>query len=314
MFRVWLSSFWRKNKEKIKQLSKLLGTLTAIGLIAGMIFSSFDITSDTQETSKEIYKPQEVTISGGEVSEKKYKEEDAVIKKFVEFCNKQNSIEAYKLLSDECKETLYPTLEDFENKYYKMIFTEKREYNIQAWINEKNYTTYRIRFTKDFMATGEYDGTEKFEDYITIVTDGENKKININGYIKTEQLNKKTKTDELQIEVVSSDIYMDYVIYTISLENLTDKDILLDSVENYNNIKLIGTNEVSYKIDSKNLRMFDLKINENEQKNIVLTFKKTHGSDVTGKTIKFTKAIMDYLEYRKDKQYYNNFKELTINL
>ena len=195
-----------------------------------------------------------------------------------------------------------------------MIFTEKREYNVQAWINEKNYTTYRIRYTQDFMATGNYEGTEKYEDYITIVTDGENKKININGYIKTEDINKKTKTNELQVEVISADIYMNYVTYKINIRNLTDNDILLDNLESTDNIKLVGTNESTYKLDSINLKMFDLRISANGKKDITITFKKTHGSEVQGSKIQFTKVVTDYLEYRKNKQEYDSFKEISIGL
>lgn len=314
MFRRWLSAFWRDNKEKIIQIAKVLGVLIGIGASAGIVFSNLNLTSDTPQNGVEIYKPKDVAISGGEISEEKFEKENSIVEEFVEFCNAQNSTEAYNLLTKKCKEKLYPTLQDFENEYYKMIFTEKREYNIQAWVTASNYSTYRIRYTQDFMATGIYEGTEKYEDYITIVTDGENKKININGYVKTDEINEQTKTDELEIEVSSVDTYMNYVVYNINLKNITDNDILLDNLESTDNIKLIGSNGATYKLDSANLKMFDLRISANGKKQITLTFRKTYGSDVSGNSIKFSKSITNYTEYRKNKEEYVDFKEITIKL
>ena len=314
MFRRWLSSFWRANKQKIKQIAKLLGVLIVIGVSAGLIFSKLTPKSNTSDNETEIYQPKDAVITGGQISQKDYEQENTVIEKFVEFCNEQNSTEAYNMLTDECKEKLYPTLQDFEEKYYKVIFGEKREYTLQGWITERDYNTYKIRYTDDFMETGSYEQTDKYEDYITIVTDGENKKININGYVKLEEVNKKTKTDELEIEVLTADTYMNYVVYTINVKNLTNQDILLDSIDNNNNIKLIGTNNVNYKLDTTNLKMLNLKISANGEKEVILTFRKTHGSGVKGSKIQFTNVITNYIEYRKNKEEYKDYKNLIINL
>lgn len=317
MFRRWLSTFWRNNKQTITRLAKLFAILIVISISAGAIFSNINNSTTEENEVQEIYRPHEVAISGGEIAEEKFENENTVVKKFVEFCNVQNSTEAYNLLTDECKEMLYPTIKDFEDKYCKIIFSKKREYNLQAWIAEQNYSTYRIRFTEDFMESGSYDETEKFEDYITIVTDSknqENKKINVNGYIKTVQINKKTETENLKMEVLSVDVYMDYAIYNMNFENKTDSDILLDTLETYDNIKLIGSNGATYKLDSMNLKVFDLRIARNSKKEVMLRFRKTHGSNVSGNSILFNRVIMDYFEYTKDRKNYDNFEDLTIKL
>ena len=106
MFRKWLSGFWRDNKEKLMQIAKVFGILIAVGTCASVFFSSFNNNGNTQEKTKEIYKPKDVTISGGEISEQKYEKENLIIEEFVEFYNQQNSTCAYNLLTDECKEKL----------------------------------------------------------------------------------------------------------------------------------------------------------------------------------------------------------------
>lgn len=313
MFRRWLSTFWRDNKEKIMQIAKLFGILIGIGLSAGVIFSTLNSNkSDQSNTESKIYIPEATVISGSDIEEQEYQKENNLAETFVNYCNEQKIEEAYNLLTDKCKENLYPTVQDFKEKYYNIIFKENRIYSLQSWVNDKNYNTYKISYTGDFMATGEYSGIEKFEDYITIVTDGENKKININNYIKTEEINKKTKTDKLEIETLSVDTYMNYVIYKFKVKNTTDKDIVLDKLDNYYGIKLIGTNGASYKIESTNLKRIHLEINAEQQKYITLRFKKQYGSEVVGKSIVFENVITDYSEYQRDKNNYNQYEELSI--
>ena len=75
------------------------------------------------------------------------------IDEFITFCNEGKPEEPYNLLSDECKEQLYPTLKDFTNNYYNRIFKETKVYSYQAWTTYKNKSTYRINFTEDSLAT-----------------------------------------------------------------------------------------------------------------------------------------------------------------
>ena len=318
MFRRWLSGFWRDNKEKIMQIAKVFGILIAIGTSAGVIFSTLNLDNGNESnTVSKVYVPEKTVISGDDITEEEYEKENNLAETFVNFCNEQKIEEAYNLLTDDCKEKLYPTLQDFKDKYYDIIFKEDRIFSLQSWVNNKNYNTYKISYTGDFMATGVYDGTEKFEDYITIVTDKDNeddKKINVNSYIKTEEINKVTKTDNLEIEVLSCDTYMDYVTYKLRVKNITDKDIVLDNLNSYNGINLIGTNGASYKVESTNLKRIHLEIDARQQKHINLRFKKQYGADVIGNSIEFESIIKDYSEYQRDKENYNEFEKLSIKL
>lgn len=315
MFKRWFSLFWRNNKEKIKQIAKLIGFITLISVIASMIFSRLNTTGNNAENVTTIYNPSKTIISGSNVSKKEYEKEENLVKTFVEYCNNQQIQEAYNLLTNECKEKMYPNIETFKNNYYDVIFNQNRECNLQSWITEGNYNTYKVRFIEDIMSTGIYDGTEKYEDYITVVTKEDEKKLNINGYIKTEEINKTTKTDEVEAQALNVDTYINYAVYKIKIKNITDNDMLLDNLSsNYNNIKLIGSNDASYKLSNSNLSISKFKISSNENKYIELKFVKSYGSDVYGKSIQFGKAIKNYSEYKKEKENYNDFIEIKINL
>ena len=102
MFRRWLSGIWRDYKEQIIQIAKLLGILVLIASSASVIFS-FNIwgTKEEEVVVKEIYKPQEVAISGGTISEEKFEEQNGIIENFVNLCNEQKFAEAYNLLSQK---------------------------------------------------------------------------------------------------------------------------------------------------------------------------------------------------------------------
>lgn len=314
MLRRWLSGFWRDYKEKIKKLGKLFGMLLLIGFSAGTIFSTIKHDNTNQNIVKQVYTPSKTVISGTDISEEEFEKEENLVNTFVDYCNAQNYSEAYNLLTQECKNKLYPTLEAFKTNYCEIIFEAKREYNMQSWINDVDYNTYKVRFTEDFISTGSYNESEKYEDYITIVTNGQDKKINVNGYIKTVSINKQTKTEELEIEALSADVYLDYIEYYIKAKNISNKNILLDTLSSNDNIKLIGSNSATYRLYTTNLSMLDLKINANSSKNIKIKFVKQYGSDINGQSIEFRKAITDYSEYQKDEENYNNYKTITVKL
>lgn len=315
MFRRWLSNFYRKNKEKISRFAKLFWILILVGIA---LISSTNKKSNKSEENNEvtIYKPGKTIISGNDVDKETYEKQENLVKTFVEYCNKQQIQEAYDLLTNECKEKMFTTIEAFKNNYYDVIFNQNRECNLQSWITDGNYNTYKVTFIEDIMATGNYKDVEKFEDYITVVTKNGEQKINVNSYIKTEEINKNTKIEELDINVKSVDIYMNSEKYYLEVNNYSSNTIMLDSLKNFTNIKLLGTDDVEYKIDKLNLSLVDLTILKNSQnKKVELEFIKQYGgSQIKGKEIKFKKAIFNRDEYLKDIDNYDKYKEVSIKL
>ena len=313
MFRRWLSNFYRKNKEKIAKFVKVFGILILIGIA---LAHSIGNNSNKNENNSEatVYTPTKTIISGDNIDKETYKEEENLVKTFVEYCNNQQIQEAYNLLTNECKEKMYPNIETFRNNYYDVIFNQNRECNLQSWVADGNYHTYKVTFIEDIMATGDYDNVKKFEDYITIVTKNDEQKININSYIKSEEINKTTKTEELEINAKSVDVYMNSVRYYLELTNLTENDILLDTLKN-KSLRLVGTNDAEYALDDTNLFSSNLIIyKESKNKAIELKFTKQYGSEVKGKSIEFKKMITNYEEYLKDPDNYSEYKKISIKL
>lgn len=316
MFRRWISGFWRDYKEKIKQAMKVFGILIGIGLSVGVVFSALNRGDNTINVIVEntVYNPSKTVISGSDVSKKEFEQENNLVNEFVNYCNQKNYNQAYELLSDDCKEREFPKESDFIKKYCDKIFDTEKEYNLQSWITLENCVTYRIRYTDDFISTGEYKNSTKYEDYITVVTKNDEKKLNINNYIKTEEIGKKTKTEGMEIEVLEEDTYLNYIIYRINIKNTTNTEILLDRLNTNENTKLIAESGQTYKLETLNYTMIDFIIGANEEKEITVKFSKQYGSDVILDSIEFKKMIPDFRAYYKNMENYNNYKDVFIKL
>jgi len=117
-------------------------------------------------------------VSGTYVDKNNISKANDVIDKFISYCNNKEFINAYDLLSEECKEEKYPLVEDFVNNYCNKIFKTTKIYEMQNWKNK----TYRIKLYDNPMETGREGNGEFIEDYFTIVEKNGKILLSINSY------------------------------------------------------------------------------------------------------------------------------------
>ena len=60
-------------------------------------------------------------ITDTKINSEKLKDDVTIINEFIESCNERNIEKAYNLLSDECKEEMYPTENEFYDNYYMSV-------------------------------------------------------------------------------------------------------------------------------------------------------------------------------------------------
>lgn len=243
-------------------------------------------------------------ITGQNVKEETNKENTTIINSFIDYCNSQNPEKAYEILSSKCKEKLYPTLNDFTNKYYNKIFDNKKSYEIQAWVSNGNYYTYKVNLKEDILSTGNAN-TTSIEDYYTIVEDNNSYKLNINSYIGNIEINKSNKTDEISILVLSKDVFMEYEIYNIEVENKTINLILVDSLENTSNMYLEDSGGLHFESFSHEIVTEELRVRG--EKKISIKFNKKYATEREIEKIVFSDIILDYDNYNT----YSNKAEFT---
>lgn len=256
--------------------------------------SKKDISSSINNTTTYNNKEYSV-ISEKNIGKKESEETFNVIDEFISYCNSGNPEEAYKLISNECKEKLYPTLDDFINNYYNKIFENKKTYNIQLWITNGNYYTYKVILKENILASGNVN-SESIEDYYTIVKEDNIYKLNINNYIGSVEINKTGETSELEMIILSKDVFMEYEIYNIEIENRTRNSILLDLLEKTGSIYLEDEGGLHY--DSYNHEMIKEELRVKGKRKVSIKFNKKYSTEREIKRIVFSDIILDYESYK----------------
>lgn len=213
-----------------------------------------------------------------------------LIKEFADLCNKNNVNEAYNMLGDECKENLYPNIETFTKNYIETVFKSEKSIDVKNWIDSENFVTYLVTYTGDILSTGNVD-SEKFQDYITI--DRENKKLNVNRYIKRKELNKEQEINNIKFTINYVDVFKDYEIYSIKVENKNDNEIILDNLNSVSSTYLETNEETKINCSNYEAGINSFKYYAGVTKDIKLKFIKQYSADINDDKIVFSSAILD---------------------
>jgi len=247
-----------------------------------------NISSSTNTIVSETNKQYEA-ITGQKKNENTYKTQTEVIKQFLDKCNEGDTQGAYDLLSDNCRQVEYPSINDFIDGYYNRNFDEKKSYNYQVW----NGNTYKIEIRPDILSTGIYDSSVYLEDYYTL----ENNKLNINGYIARKKIEKELEKDNIKIKVMSMDFFRDYTVCNIQVFNKTDSEILLDTRDKENTVYLTDKKEVKYNSYINELNEEEIRVLLGEKKDIKIKFNCIYRENLSIKKLSFDNIIMNYENY-----------------
>lgn len=316
MFR--LIRYINQNRRKIILVVVIiLSLIIVIQLLNSFAKKQLDNAAKEEKvnvSTQNLYQPNKTILTNTTIEETQAKENTEIIEKFVQDCNNNEIQKAYDLLTDECKEVLYPTVDKFNNYYCKKIFAEKKTYNIQSWMNDENRYTYKVRFLENILATGK-SNTDIIEDYITVIQKNKQIKININSYILRENINKEETSQGITINIISKDIYKEYEEYKIKVTNNRKEDILLDSLETVDSIKLIGdSNDVKYQALINELSNYDVKIPSENTKMIRIKFSKEYNSKRGVSKIYFSNVILNEKQYKENREDKNNKTMIEVKL
>lgn len=311
MFRRWLSNYLKKNRSKFYVIAMI--SIIVITFMLAVIELKMPKDSN-KKTTTNTYNPSVTVISGKNVKESELKENEEIIEKFVNYCNNKEYEKAYNLLTNDCKDALYPSLEKFVSTYCKTVFDTKKEYNIQSWINNDNCKIYKIRYIEDSLSTGNYTDSKKYEDYITIIKTGENQKLSIDKYIGKKSIYKEKKTDELDILVETVDIYLEKEVFTLSIKNKTQKAIQLDGLRNSKVSIGLSINGSIHRANKYGLNASNLIFQPGVESKIIIEFANSFSKGSIGEKLIFNDIILDTEEFRKDRNNYDSQIKININL
>lgn len=266
--------------------------------------------SQTSSKSPNIMQTQ-VSTGGSDVSKSDARNNQMLIANFVSYCNNKSITDAYNMLSEECKKELFSTENEFNNKYLKKIFTNKKDYNIEAWKNTSVGVTYRVTYVDDILSTGKV-GTNT-EDYITV--DG-NGKLNIFRFIGSEKLNKSASNDIATIQILDKVVYDDYEKYSIRVTNNTKNTIMINRKEDNDGIYTVysGSSE-KYSAFISEIYEQNLTIEANQTKYLSIRINKLYTGDSAVKKMVFSDIIKNKKEFEKyeTKSLYTDVSTIEMN-
>lgn len=217
----------------------------------------------------------ESAVTGDDISKEEIDEVQKIIDQFITYCNKKELENAYNMLSDECKKVLYQDVNKFKTLYYDKAFNGKsKSVGIENWIGN----TYKIKINDDIMSTGKISNSS-LQDYYTIVQDQNgNIKLNINNFVGTEKINVETNTNNLKINVLYRNIYIDNEEYVLNIENKTNDKVVLDSKKDTKSIYVLDKNEIKYYAYSNELLSNLLNIDSGFSTQLTIKFIKNYSS------------------------------------
>lgn len=241
-----------------------------------------NVNEQTYLTSKNTAVMTETTVN-----QETLKKDTDVIKQFVEYCNNNDIEKAYELLSQDCKDEMYKTQEVFQNDYVKEIFTENRSYDIQAWTQSSNSVVYKLKYLIDIMETGRTND-EYIEEYVTVVMENGEKKLNINQFINKENVNMIIKKGDLEVKTTNRYIYYDYEEYEFVFKNNGQNEIILDTKDNTESVYVKDKNDVKYDWFGNEIPNEYLTLKGGQSRTFRVKFNKMYEANKSDSTVYFT--------------------------
>ena len=320
MFR--LRRWYNQNSKTIWKITGivvfLILVLRVLNYFAGqnntIEYSNINSEIVTQQQYTDLSISTDKSVLSNEKISSSQKSSIQTINSFFAYCNEGNIKKAYELLTDECKEEMYPKEKDFKNNYYDQVFKgKKKEISVENWTGD----IYQVFIEDDFLSTGIYNEGNTKRGYITIesVEDGEYK-LNINGYIGRKNINKSVDYNNINLEVLRKDSYMDYEIYTFKIINNTENPILLDNLLNIDSMYIQDKNGIKYYAYTHEIALSELLLNKEETREISIKYYNKFTSKKQIEKMVFSGLIIDYNAYKniQDKSLFKDYVEIKIDL
>lgn len=217
--RINIIDFFKKHGKKIIIILFVWAIILTINYFVGKIEETPEIQTN--------YNPHESVMENGSVPTNLQEPIEQLIGQFVENCNNKDYEAAYNLLTEDCKNNIYPDIELFK-QYVDSVFPNKKIYNIQNFSNKDEIYIYTVNILNDILATGlnnEEDENVYSEKYVVIEENGQ-LKLSIRQYIGRQNLTYIYEDEYMKIKIESVDIKYDNIIYNLNITNKSENYIV----------------------------------------------------------------------------------------
>lgn len=306
-------------KRTIDRNYKLIFYIALVILFGILIIRLLNHYSKQKEEDRQL-KLQEI-IAEEEKDESEYTEEDFAIESnsiektmmsFIRYCNEKQIDKAYQMLTDECKDELYPTINDFEEIYVNKTFYIKRDYEMKEWSISGNTEVYLVTLYEDILATGGM-GNVKNEYYTFSRDENSNYKLSVENYICRQNRNKETTIDGIKLKIGQVDIYSNCQEVEFTITNETSKKINLTG-NALDNIILQNYSGTTYSALNSEYEYNNAILSPKETRTFNVKFNKYYDLSTSIEYLTLLNVIMDYEDYlqSENKAEYSNIKTIQF--
>ena len=278
-------------------------------------------STSSNVTQKDYTNESQAMVQGSIGSKEKQDEFGALIDEFLTYCVNGQVSQAYSLLSNDCKKTLYPTEKSFELNYYKSKFDTKKTYDFQLWSAIDKTYVYQVRIYGDMLSSGMINNEYYIQDYFSVIQDDNVYRINVSGYVKSttygyngDETERYVGENNIGLMLKSIDSYMDYEIYHFMVNNYSDKNIFLNPLESYETLYLVDDKDNHINAMLTEITEDDFLVNANESKNIDIKFNRAYTTTTNVTKVCFERIIRDYDSFLTAKETYNDVFGISIEL
>lgn len=257
-------------------------------------------------------KAAEPLTSGGSVHSSVREEIQGVLEQFIKCVTNNQIQEAYSLLTKECKEIQYPSVESFAQSYCSDV--SNKTYDFQLWTSAKSTYVYQVKFLDDMLSSGRDTSKNYLQDYITAIKQDGNYRLNINKLIRVETLDKTKESHNIKFNVKKAETYLDYEYYEIEIINDSQEEIILDPKEEDNSVYLKNSDGLKIRALLYENKEEDLKVNAGETKTMKIKFNNTYNGEKTIQCVGFSNVIYAQEAYQEDEKKEAGKMEIEIYL
>lgn len=230
--RIKMMNFYRRNKRKIF----IVLIIWLIIIIINQILKNQPPKIDAPIIT---YTPHISVLNKNEkVPEQYQKPIENLVDTYFNYCNNKQYEKAYDLITTECKEKYYPTIESFK-AYIDFVFKGKKKiYNIQCYSIKDNNYIYNLRILDDILANGTTDGYYMYEEKIIFIEENGQMKLSIAGYIGEDNTKFSVEDDNMIVEISNKSMDYETITYEVKITNKTDNYIVIADNKQKNEIAL----------------------------------------------------------------------------
>lgn len=310
----WLIRYWNQNRKQIIITVAIIAFIIIIIQLTNSFLKGREREIDKQKNA-DPYKPTQSVITGEIVSPEITDRNTEILDQFVKYCNNKEYERAFEILSDNCKEVVFNnSIDYFKRNYCDQIFNTAKTYSIDLWVNNGNLYTYQVKYYEDnLLATGGVNISNNIEDYITITQQNNEDRLNINGFINKEEINKSNREDNVEISINSKIIYKNYETYDITIKNYTRNTILINNGQESQKICLLDNNKVEYMSFIHEIPEERLTLKSAYKKDIQIRFNKIYDLNRNIEKVRFQDIILNYEDYVRN-QTKENLEVTTIDV